>query len=152
MLSKTHRLTEDLTTAIGPVLRLHPDYEIIQQAMGLVLARIAQSTPEIGHEHDELDVIYHYAKQALTEFLKIEAAKKAKLEQGVDGFAKLFEERPDLGLVAINGGMGSEAQAAAEEVQGKSDEKDDAGQGPTYADIQAEEAEQARLDTYKEQE
>ena len=117
MLSKTHKLTEALTTAIGPVLREHSDYHIIQQAMGLVLARIAQSTPEVGQEHYELEIIYEYAKQALTEFLRIEAAKKAKLDEGINGFARMFETDPAAGLVALNGGMGTEAQAAAEEAQ-----------------------------------
>jgi hypothetical protein len=141
MLSKTHKLTEAITNAIGPILRENPDYGAIQQAMGLVLARIAQSTPNAGDEHYELEIVYGYAKQALTEFLRIEA--KAKLvDEGINGFAAMFEERPDLGLASLNGGMGAEAQAAAEEAQGK--------EGPTYEDIQAEEAEQARLDTFKE--
>ena len=162
MLSKTHKLTEALTTAIGPVLREHSDYHIIQQAMGLVLARIAQSTPEVGQEHYELEIIYEYAKQALTEFLRIEAAKKAKLDEGINGFARMFETDPAAGLVALNGGMGTEAQAAAEEVAGKKEWSEDQLeedfqtrigqmlQGPTFEEIQAEEAEQARLDTLKE--
>jgi hypothetical protein len=136
MLSKTHRLTEALTTAIGPILREHPDYEIIQQAMGLVIARIAQSTPETGREHDELEVIYQYAKQALTEFLRIEAAKKAKLDEGINGFAAMFESNPKTGLAALNGGMGTEARAAAEEAQGKW------GNSPIHKAIQDFEASQ----------
>jgi hypothetical protein len=150
MLSKTHRLTEALTTAIGPVLREHPDYEIIQQAMGLVIARIAQSTPETGREHDELEVIYQYAKQALTEFLRIEAAKKAKLDEGINGFAAMFKADPEAGVAALNGGMGTKAQAAAEEAQ-ESQAPDIYGES-FRQQIQAEEAEQAWHDTLKEPE
>jgi hypothetical protein len=81
MLSSTHRLTEAITTAIGPLFREESDYPTIQQAMGLVIARIAMATPKVTHEHDELEVIYIYGKKALIELLKLEAeeaAKKAK--------------------------------------------------------------------------
>lgn len=150
MLSKTHKLTEALTTAIGPVLRENPDYDIIQQAMGLVLARIAQSTPMVGKEHLELEVIHEYAKQALTEFLRIEK-EKAILDKGIDQFAQLFNDKPELGLAAINGGIGTETQAAAEEAQ----EKESWANSPIHqqiADFEAtqKEAEQAKLDTLKE--
>jgi hypothetical protein len=148
--------------------------------MGLVLARIAQSTPNVGEEHYELEIIHGYAKQALAEFLRIEK-EKALLDKEVDGFAQLLDGKPELGLAAINGGVGAEAQAAAEEAQGKFSSQIAEGGNPgefgykvvdgeispagpiiqisqkyppcTEEQLEAlrqEEAEQARLDTFKE--
>lgn len=119
MLSKTHRLVEAMTTALGPLFREQPDYNIIQQAMGLLNARVAQATPETGCETAELAVINEYAKQALKELLKLEAeeaAKKAKLEQGITKFSD-FAKPTSEQLAAINGGMGAEARAEAEKIQ-----------------------------------
>lgn len=172
MLSKTHKLTEEITTALGPLFHDQPDYSVILQAMGLVVARISMATPNSKMEHLELTAIHEYAKQALKEFLKLEleqAKQKALVEQGVAKFAKFFTDKPELGVAALNGGMGSEARAAAEKAQGiepftgKIEEGADpkpgkfrykvvdgelSAAGKTLA--KREETEQARLDTYKE--
>ena len=167
MLSATHKLTKAITTALGPLFHEQPDYTTIKQAMGLVIARIAMATPDANKERWQLEVIHEYSKQALSEFLRLEeeqAKQKALMEQGIGGFAAICgyvdppfnaNEDPEIGLVALNGGMGSEAQAAAEEAQAK--------QTANWAEVRKtmaeevdqarqEEAEQARLDTYKEKE
>lgn len=140
MLSKTHRLTKAITTALGPLFHQEPDYSTILQAMGLVTARIAMATPDKNKESWQLEVIHEYSKQALSEFLRLEeeqAAKKTLVDKGIDSFTELFADKPELGVAALNGGMGSEARAAAEEAQAKQTARQ-------------EEAEQAQLDTYKE--
>ena len=165
MLSKTHNLVESMTYALGPLFHEEPNYTTIQQAMGLVIARIAMATPNYGKEFLELSIIHEYSKKALEELLNIEkeqAAQKTLVEQGIGKFAAICgyvdppfnaNEDPEIGLVALNGGMGSEAQVAAEEAQAK--------QTANWAEVRKtmaeevdqarqEEAEQARLDTYKE--
>lgn len=86
MLAKTHKAAELLTEAMGPVFQKYSDYNTVMQAVGIAIARVAQSTPVVGTETKALNNICAYAEQALEEFLKIEEAKKAKLEQGVAGF------------------------------------------------------------------
>jgi len=179
MLSKTHNLVKSMTYALGPLFHEEPDYKTIQQAIALVIARIAMATPSRGKEFQELSIIHVYSQKALEELLKIEkeeTAKKKKLDASIDGFAAICgyvdppfnaNEDPEIGLVAINGGM--EAQAAAEEAkQTEEDLRDYYQDRCTLEDLQArrerraalrdieiikaEEAEQARLDTYKEEE
>lgn len=87
MLAKTHRMAELLTQAMGPVFQSNPDYQTIMQAVGIAVARVAQCTPMAGTETKALNNICAYAEEALAEFLKIEEDKKAKLEQGIAGFA-----------------------------------------------------------------
>ena len=88
MKAKTHKVAELLTQAMGPVFQAHPDYQIILEAVGIAIARVAQSTPMIGTETKALNNICAYGEKALEEFLQIEETKKEKLEQGVAGFAK----------------------------------------------------------------
>jgi hypothetical protein len=112
MVSKTHNLVESMTYALGPLFHEEPDYTTIQQAIGLVIARIAMATPNRGKEFLELSIIHEYSQKALEELLNIEAeqaVKKAIVEQGIGEFTKLL-------------------------------------------DPSEEETEQARLDTYKEEE
>lgn len=93
MLSKTHNLVESMTYALGPLFHEEPDYTTIQQAIGLVIARIAMATPNRGKEFLELSIIHEYSKKALEELLNIEAkqaAQKALVEQGIGEFAKLL--------------------------------------------------------------
>jgi len=170
MLSKTHNLVKSMTYALGPLFHEEPDYKTIQQAIALVIARIAMATPSRGKEFQELSIIHVYSQKALEELLKIEkkqAAEKALVEQGIGKFAELLADKPNIELAAINGGM--EAQAAAEEAkQTEEDLRDYYQDRCTLEDLQArrerraalrdieiikaEEAEQARLDTYKEEE
>lgn len=101
MLSKTHKLTELITHTLGPIFREHSDYPTILQAMSLVMARVAQATPDIGQEIECLDTSYCIAKDALVKFIELEeqikageAAKKAKLESGINGFDQFAEPKP----------------------------------------------------------
>lgn len=157
MLSKTHNLVESMTYALGPLFHEEPDYTTIQQAIGLVIARIAMATPSRGKEFLELSIIHEYSKKALEELLNIEAkqaAQKALVEQGIGKFAAICgyvdpsfnaNEDPEIGLVALNGGMGSEAQAAAEKAQAK--------QTANWAEVRktmAEEVDQARQEEAQE--
>lgn len=102
MKAKIHTLTELITTTLGPVFRAHSDYATIIQAMALVVARIAQSTPTPGEEQATLDRLHEIAKDALAQFLDLEkeelareeargAARQAVLEQGVEDFARINE-------------------------------------------------------------
>jgi len=94
MLASTHKLTEALTAAIAPVLRKHPDYPTITQAIALVVARIAQSTPDKGKEEEQLNAIFDTASDALDQFLQIEAnalAEKTTLKTQVVGAINGFE-------------------------------------------------------------
>ena len=128
MKSKTHNLTTLVTAAIGPIFREHSDYNIIVQTMSLVMARIAQSTPDKGEERDVLAMSYATAQDALEKFLLLEeqieagkAAQKAKLDTGIGDFSQFAAGNPGEydNLVAFNGGMGPGAQAVAEEIAGK---------------------------------
>ena len=94
MLSKTHNLVESMTYALGPLFHEEPNYTTIQQAIGLVIARIAMATPNYGKEFLELSIIHEYSQKALEELLNIEkeqAAQKALVEQGVGKFIELLQ-------------------------------------------------------------
>jgi hypothetical protein len=99
MKSKIHKLTEAMTEALGPVFRAHPDYQDIQQAMGLLLARVAQATPQRGCELSELLLIVNYAETALPKLLDEEQAlqeRQAKImARGVDGFSLLDSKKTE---------------------------------------------------------
>lgn len=200
MKSKLHNLIDKLMEAIIPAIAAEKSYDTILAAFGCVNARIAMAAPDkpelVSKENAALHQLEQYSRNALTEFLKLEqeqAAKEALVDKGIDGFAELFRERPDLGLAALNGGMGAEAQAAAKEAQeagpftgqvaeggapgefgykvidgvespaGRTleeiqEEEPQGNEAPdVYGEsmrqqIEAEEAEQARLDTHKETE
>jgi uncharacterized membrane protein len=132
MKAKTHKLTETITNALGPIFHENPDYDTILQAMSLVMARVIQATPDKGREHLILEDASIMISDALREFLKLEsehekqqAEKKAKLDEGIERFNQFAAEH---GVDSpLNGG------------------------GPTHEEIMAEEAEQAKQDTYKEE-
>lgn len=166
MKAKIKNLTDEILAALAPIFIKHKDYDDIFNAMCLVMGRIVQATPDKGNELLIMEDAYTATKHALVEFLKLEkayeaeqAAKKAKLDEGIISFSEFAKPEqpvvepgsaadypdnpnqnlaktvapfaPGQALAALNGGMGAEAQAAAEEAQ-------------------AEAAEQARQDTYKE--
>jgi hypothetical protein len=148
MLSKTHNLVESITYALGPLFHEEPDYKTIQQAIGLVIARIAMATPNRGKEFLELSIIHEYSQKALEELLNIEAeqaAQKALVEQGIGGFAKLFspsDEETEKDLKDYY-----QDRCTLEDLQARHERR------AALHDIEiikAEEAKQAHLDTYKE--
>jgi hypothetical protein len=91
MKSATHKLCEEITTAIGPLFRENPDYETILAAMSLVMARVCQAGPK-GHEMRALQHSQRLQDQALDNFLNeekaINEAKAEVVERGIDGFAQ----------------------------------------------------------------
>lgn len=156
MKSKVHNLIDNLMEAIIPVLASEKSYDTILAAFGCINARIAMAAPDkpelVSKENHALGQLEHYSRNALTEFLKLEAEQAAKesiMDKGIDGFAELCRKDPGTGLAAINGGMGAEAQAIAEEVQSEAPFKAVVDERQELEDIMAEEAEQARLDTFK---
>jgi len=98
MKATIHNLTDEITTALGPIFRKNPDYSTIFSSMCLVMARVVQSTPDKGEELLVMEDAYNEIKHALKEFIKLEKeyeaikeAKKAKLDEGIasfDGFAR----------------------------------------------------------------
>lgn len=96
MLSATHRLTETITNALGPIFRDNPDYPTIVDAMCLVMARVIQASPDKGREFKLLDHVHMQTAHCLEEFIKLEEQLAAQrevrqnvLDKGVDGFAEL---------------------------------------------------------------
>ena len=164
MLSKTHNLVESMTYALGPLFHEEPDYTTIQQAIGLVIARIAMATPNRGKEFLELSIIHEYSQKALEELLNIEkeqAAKKNLVEQGISRFTELIAEGGNPGEFGYKVVDGVESPAGrtfeeiqAEEAQEKVPYSENELEWPQYNEgswsPDQEEAEQARLDTYKE--
>ena len=166
MLSATHKLTKAITTALGPLFHEQPDYTTIKQAMGLVIARIAMATPDANKERWQLEVIHEYSKQALSEFLRLEeeqAKQKALMEQGISRFTELIAEGGNPGEFGYKVVDGVESPAGrtfeeiqAEEAQEKVPYSENELEWPQYNEgswsPDQEETEQARLDTYKEEE
>ena len=166
MLSKTHNLVESMTYALGPLFHEEPDYTTIQQAIGLVIARIAMATPNRGKEFLELSIIHEYSQKALEELLNIEAkqaAQKALVEQGISRFTELIAEGGNPGEFGYKVVDGVESPAGrtfeeiqAEEAQEKVPYSENELEWPQYNEgswsPDQEETEQARLDTYKEKE
>ena len=164
MLSKTHNLVESMTYALGPLFHEEPDYITIQQAIGLVIARIAMATPNRGKEFLELSIIHEYSQKALEELLNIEkeqAAKKTLVEQGISRFTELIAEGGNPGEFGYKVVDGVESPAGrtfeeiqAEEAQEKVPYSENELEWPQYNEgswsPDQEETEQARLDTYKE--
>ena len=163
MLSKTHKLVESMTYALGPLFHEEPDYTTIQQAIGLVIARIAMATPNRGKEFLELSIIHEYSQKALEELLNIEkeqAAKKNLVEQGISRFTELIAKGGNPGEFGykVVDGVESPAGRTSKEIEA---EEAQAKQTANWAEVRKimaekvdqarqEEAEQARLDTYKE--
>jgi len=103
MKAKTHKLVEQILAAIGPVFKQHPEYDAILEAMSLVMARVIQATPEKGNEHLIAEDSSIMVSNALREFLKLEqayeaeqAAKKAKLDEGINGFDRFAVVEQDV--------------------------------------------------------
>jgi hypothetical protein len=99
MKSAVHRMTEDISKALGPIFQKNPDYETIFPAMCMCMARVIQSTPDRGDELLVMEDAYNEIKHALNQFLAIEREKEAKAKvvvEGIDGFSGLAraEERP----------------------------------------------------------
>jgi hypothetical protein len=144
MKSATHKMSEAITAALGPIFHANSDYKTITEAIALTVARVAQATPDKGFELHELDSIHELANKALETFLNEEEAlleAKAKIvAKGVDAFAEMarsdgddvskeeFYENsglnpkhygPAFGLAALHGDLGVEARDAAEAFAGQ---------------------------------
>ena len=127
MKSKTHHMVEAMTAALGPIFHANPDYKTISEAVALVMARVAQSTPNKGDEILELEIITDLAHKALIQFLDEEEAiqeqRSKVLQKGIEAFAEMVPQNgadgPRFGLAAINGGMSPEARDEAEEFAGQ---------------------------------
>lgn len=89
MKSTVHRMTEEITKALGPIFHKTPEYDVIFPAMCMCMARVIQSTPDVGQELDVLEDAHNEIKHALTQFLEIEREKEAKakiVDSGINGF------------------------------------------------------------------
>jgi hypothetical protein len=96
MKAKTHNMVEEITLALGPIFYKNSDYDTIRDAMSLVIARVAQATPEKGYEEEELETIMTVAADALNEFIieekLAEEARQKILDKGISGFSGLYLE------------------------------------------------------------
>lgn len=121
MKSKTHKMVEEITKVLGPIFHANSDYNTIQEAIALVVARVAQSTPNVGNEEEELEVIMEIAANALNQFINEEKSIKEKkfklIQKGIEGFSEMVslngDDGPAFGLAAVNGGMSPEASDEA---------------------------------------
>lgn len=117
MKATTKLLADAINQAIGPLFRINPDYKTISQAMSLVIARIAQATPDKGMEHAALGSISLDAYEALTQFLNEEESAYEQHEKTIrKGNETLSEMVERNGLAFINGGGGAEGRDEAEEL------------------------------------
>lgn len=101
MKSSTHKMAEAITKALGPIFHANPDYKTITEAIALTVARIAQSTPEVGNEENELEVIMQIAADALNIFLNEEKKFQENIQRGIDAFTEMVScdgEGPSCGL------------------------------------------------------
>jgi len=93
MKSKTHNMVEEITKVLGPIFHANSDYNTIQEAIALVVARVAQSTPNVGNEEEELEVIMEIAANALNQFINEEKSIKEKkfklIQKGIEGFSEM---------------------------------------------------------------
>lgn len=107
-------MVEDITFVLGPIFHNNSDYKTIQEAMALVVARIAQATPDKGNEEAELETIMEIAADALNQFINeeksIQEAKQKVLDKGIGGFAELYGTK-----TAVNNGSLSSATNNTEE-------------------------------------
>ncbi len=91
MKSKIKNLTDDLISAIAPVLAKYKDYDCIFEAMCLLMARTIQATPDRGSEMKLLWKSHNHIEHNLKAFLEIEKQYKEsreKLDEGVNGFSR----------------------------------------------------------------
>jgi len=95
MKPETHKLADEITYGLGPLFRVNPDYGTILSAMCIVMARVIQSTPEIGKEARAYEYACERIGLVLAEFLRTETEldakkedQKEKLDAGIDAFAE----------------------------------------------------------------
>ena len=127
MKSATHKMSEAITAALGPIFHANPDYKTITEAIALTVARVAQATPDKGFELHELDSIHELANRALETFLNAEEAIQEQrgkvLQKGIEAFSEMVpldgDDGPAFGLAALHGDLGVEARDAAEAFAGQ---------------------------------
>ena len=100
MKSTTHRMTNEIISAIGPIFRANPNYKTIVESMAIIIARVAQSHPIKGEEKDALSLLYDLASNALDDMINNETQKeneeepeKVELESNIIEFNQ-FAKRP----------------------------------------------------------
>ena len=87
-------MAEEINLALGPIFYKNPNYHTIRNAMSLVIARIAQATPDKGNEEEELEIIMTVAADALNKFIieekLVEETRQKILDKGISGFSGIY--------------------------------------------------------------